>query len=253
MRFKSQGVVVTGGASGIGRATAAAFAREGAAVAVGDVDIAQAERVAEQIRRDGGSAHAFAVDVRDPGSITVLIAAAAKRLGRLDVLVNSAGVREIVSVLDLSLEEWNRVMSINVTGTFLASQAFARHVIAAGGTGAIVNLASTLGVVAAPNRAAYTASKHAVVGLTKEMAMELGTKGIRVNAVGPGVTRTALTERYFQDPEQAAVIRSIHAIGRWGEADEIAGAILFLASKDASFVTGTTLLVDGGWTAGKTL
>jgi NAD(P)-dependent dehydrogenase (short-subunit alcohol dehydrogenase family) len=178
---------------------------------------------------------------------------AGERLGRLDVLVNSAGVREISSVLDLPLEEWNRVMGVNVTGTFLASQAFARAVIAKGGKGAIVNLASTLGVVAASNRPAYTASKHAVVGLTKEMAMELGERGIRVNAVGPGVIRTPLTERYFQEAEQAQRIKNLHAMARWGEPDEIATAILFLASSEASFCTGTTLIVDGGWTAGKNL
>jgi NAD(P)-dependent dehydrogenase (short-subunit alcohol dehydrogenase family) len=126
-------------------------------------------------------------------------------------------------------------------------------VIAKGGKGAIVNLASTLGVVAASNRPAYTASKHAVVGLTKEMAMELGTKGIRVNAVGPGVIRTPLTERYFQDTDQAQRIRELHSMERWGEPDEVANAILFLASGDASFCTGSLLVVDGGWTAGKKL
>lgn len=253
MRFKDQGVLVTGGASGIGEKVVQAFAREGAAVAVSDRDSKGAERVAEAVRKAGGRAHAFELDVTDPKAVSAFVEAAGKRLGRLDVLVNSAGVREIVSVLELSLEEWNRVMGVNITGTFLCSQAFARAVIAKGGKGAIVNLASTLGVVAAPGRPAYTASKHAVVGLTKEMAMELGEKGIRVNAVGPGVIRTPLTERYFQDAEQVQRIKDLHAMARWGEPDEIANAILFLASGEASFCTGTILIVDGGWTAGKKL
>ena len=253
MRFKDQGALVTGAASGIGEKVAHAFAREGAMVAVADRDAKGAERVAEAVRKAGGRAHGFELDVTDPKAVAAVVETAAKRLGQLDLLVNSAGVREIVSVLELSLEEWNRVMGVNITGTFLCSQAFARAVIARGGKGAIVNLASTLGIVAAPNRAAYTASKHAVVGLTKEMAMELGEKGIRVNAVGPGVIRTPLTERYFQDSEQAQRIKDLHAMARWGEPEEIAKAILFLASEDASFCTGTTLVVDGGWTAGKKL
>jgi len=253
MRFKDQGALVTGAASGIGEKVAHGLAREGATVAVADRDGKGAERVADAVRKAGGRAHAFELDVTDPKAVAACVETAANRLGRLDVLVNSAGVREIVSVLELSLEEWNRVMGVNITGTFLCSQAFARALIAKGGKGAIVNLASTLGVVAAPNRAAYTASKHAVVGLTKEMAMELGEKGIRVNAVGPGVIRTPLTERYFQDAEQAQRIRDLHAMARWGEPDEIAKAILFLASDEASFCTGTTLIVDGGWTAGKKL
>jgi NAD(P)-dependent dehydrogenase (short-subunit alcohol dehydrogenase family) len=261
MRFKNWGVLVTGAASGIGEQAAHAFAREGAIVAVADRDHDGATLVAAAITREGGAAYAFDLDVTDPESVQTFIDTAARRLGRLDTLVNSAGIREIVSVLDLSLEEWNRVLAVNVTGTFLASQAFARAVLAATPKvdpalgerrrQSIVNLASTLGVTAAPNRAAYTASKHAVVGLTKEMAMDLGPYGIRVNAVGPGVIRTALTERYFQDPVQSQRIRDIHALGRWGEPDEISAAILFLASGDASFCTGTTLLVDGGWTAGK--
>lgn len=250
MRFKDQGVVITGAGSGIGRETAFEFAAEGAVVGCGDLDITMAERTVEEISKKGGRAHAFAIDVTKPQSVTEFIDAAAKRLGRLDVLLNSAGIREIQPVLELPHEQFQKVMEVNVTGTFLCSQAFGRHLVSAGRKGAIVNIASTLGVSAAPNRAAYTASKHAVVGLTKEMAMELGEKGIRVAAVGPGVTRTPLTERYFQDPAMAQRIRDIHSLGRWGEAREIARAILFLASEDASFVTGTTLLVDGGWTAG---
>src|SRR5689334_5217887 len=174
MRFQDQGVLVTGAASGIGEQVASAMGREGAIVAVADRDAKGAERVAEAVGKAGGRAHAFELDVTDAKAVSGFVELAERRLGRLDVLVNSAGVREIVSVLDLSLEEWNRVMGVNVTGTFLCSQAFARALLAKGAKGAIVNLASTLGVVAAPNRAAYTASKHAVVGLTKEMAMDLG-------------------------------------------------------------------------------
>jgi len=251
MRFQDQGIVVTGGGSGIGRETAIEFAKEGGIVAVSDIDARSAERTVEQITKDGGRAYAFPLDTTDPKAVQAAFDAIERRLGRMDVLVNSAGIREIKPVIELSYEEWSRVVNVNLTGVFLTSQAFVQRLVKAGKGGAIVNLASTLGVTAAPNRPAYTASKHAVVGLTKEMGLELGTSGIRVNAVGPGVTRTALTERYFQDEAMAETVRSVHAMNRWGEAREIARAILFLASEDASFITGTTLVVDGGWTAGK--
>ncbi len=253
MRFQDKGAFVTGGGSGIGREVSFQFAAEGARVAVADIDPTMAERTVEAIAEKGGRAMAFALDVTDQAAIAAAIERAESELGALEVQVNSAGVREIVPVLELSLDEWNRVMGVNITGVFLCAQAFARHLVAAGRPGSIVNLASTLGVQAAPNRAAYAASKHAVVGLTKEMAMELGEKEIRVNAVGPGVIRTPLTERYFQDADYADLIRGVHALNRWGEPPEVAKAILFLASDDASFCTGTTLLVDGGWTAGKKL
>ena len=253
MRFQDQGVLVTGAGGGIGREVCFAFAAEGAVVAAADVDPAMAERTVAEVVKKGGRAHPFTLDVTDADSVAGFIDGAASQLGRLDVLVNNAGIREIVPVLDLPLEEWNRVIAVNVTGVFLCSQAFARRLVAADRAGAIVNLASISGVIATPNRAAYTASKHAVVGLTKEMAMEFGERNIRVNAVGPGIIRTPMTEGYFQDADYARKVRAMHAMNRWGMPDEIAKAVLFLASDDASFCTGTTLIVDGGLTAGKKL
>lgn len=251
MRFQDRAVLVTGGGSGIGRQVCLAAAKEGARVAVGDLDPERAGATAAEIRQQGGEAHGFRIDVADPASAAGFVEAAEAALGRLDVLVNSAGIREIVSVLDLPFEEWQRVINVNLSGTFLPSQAFARRLVAQGRPGQIVNLASTLGLMAAPKRAAYTASKHGVVGLTKQMALELGERNIRVNAVAPGVVRTPLTERYFQDPDYAQAIRDIHALGRWAEPQEVANAILFLAAEENGFITGTILTVDGGWTTGK--
>ena len=251
MRFQDKGVIITGAGSGIGRETALEFAAEGATVACTDIDADTAARTGEEITKRGGRAHTFALDTTDPAAVTDVFAQAHDRLGQLDVLINSAGIREISPVVDLPYEEWCRVIDVNITGVFLCSQAFVRQLRGDDRPGAIVNLASTLGLSAAPNRPAYTASKHAVVGLTKEMGLELGETGIRVNAVGPGVTRTALTERYFQDAEMAETVKSIHAMNRWGEAKEIARVILFLSSDEASFMTGVTVPIDGGWLAGK--
>ena len=251
MRFANKGVLVTGGGSGIGQAVCLAFAREGADVAVVDVSLEGAEATAQETREIGRKAVALQVDVSNPAAVQEMVNQATAALGEVDILVNSAGVREIIPFLQLPFAEWQRVISINLTGTFLCSQAIAQYLVAQGRGGKIVNLASVAGLMAVPNRAAYVSSKHAVVGLTKEMAIELADKNIQVNAVAPGVVRTSMTESYFDKPDILASLRKAHPAGRWAQPEEIAGLILFLASSEANFITGATFPIDGGFMAGK--
>ena len=251
MRFDNKCALVTGGGSGIGRAVCLALAREGANVGVADVSLEGAETTAQEVRKSGSKAVALGVDVTDPASVQAMVNQAVAALGRLDLLVNSAGVREIVPFLQLPFAEWQRVIATNLTGTFLCSQAVAQYLVAQGRGGKIVNLASVAGLTAVPNRAAYVSSKHAVVGLTKEMALELADKNIQVNAVAPGVVRTSMTESYFDQPEVVEGLKRAHPAGRWAQPEEIAHLILFLASPEADFVTGATFPIDGGFMAGK--
>ncbi|MDH3600767.1 MAG: SDR family oxidoreductase [Candidatus Tectomicrobia bacterium] len=251
MRFKQMRVLVTGGGSGIGQAVCRAFAREGADVAVADMSADRAETTAQEVRQHDVKALALQVDVTQPDAVQEMVRRVVDDLGGLNILVNSAGVREIVPFVDLAFDEWQRVMATNVTGTFLCSQAAARHLIAQGQGGKIVNMASVAGLMAMPHRAAYVASKHAVVGLTKEMAMELAEHNIQVNAVAPGVVETSMTASYFGNLKIAASLRKVHPAGRWAQPEEIATLICFLASPETTFITGATFPIDGGFSAGK--
>jgi len=247
MRLQGKVAVITGGASGIGAASVSLFIREGARVVIGDIQRGPGEAFAAQF----GDKAAFAVcDVTKEEQVAALVDLAVSRFGHLDIMFNNAGIVGAVGPIDTTPgAEWNLTIDILLNGVFYGMKHAAR-VMKPRGTGSIISMASTAGLMGGLGPHAYAAAKHAVVGLTKEMGLELGTTGIRVNAVGPGVTRTALTERYFQDPSMAETVKSVHAMNRWGEAREIARAILFLASDDASFITGTTLVVDGGVPAG---
>lgn len=253
MRFSDKHVLVTGGGSGIGRATCCAFAQEGADIGVADLSLEGAEATAQEVRKSGQKAVVLQVNVADPSSVQAMASQAAAALGGIDVLVNCAGVREIVPFLQLPFDEWQRVIAINLTGTFLCSQAIAQLMVTQGQGGKIINLASVAGLSAVPNRAAYVSSKHAVVGLTKEMALELADKNIQVNAVAPGVVRTSMTESYFEKASVMERLRQAHPAGRWAMPEEIANLILYLASPEANFITGATFPIDGGFMAGKGL
>jgi|SRR5579875_1476659 len=243
-------VLITGGSSGIGQATALRFASGGFRVAI--LDYVDASPVVEQIGRQGGEAAYFAADVRDAAQVEAAVQATVARFGRLDVVFNNAGIEFVGDVLSTSEADWDRVIDTNLKGIFLVSK-FALPELIRGGGGAIINTASQLGLVAAPNFAAYTAAKGAVINLTRAMALDYARYNIRVNCVCPGAVDTPLLRRQFTGREgpqgRLEDLIALHPLGRLGRPEEIAAAVWFLASDDASFVTGSALVVDGGYTA----
>lgn len=242
---------MTGGGGGIGRATALAFAAQGAKVVVADVAASSAEAVARELHQAGAEALSLAVDVAQSDQVEAMIAQVVARFGRLDIAFNNAGIDiEHEALAKASDETFDRLMSVNVKGVWLCMKHEINQMLAQGGGGAIVNTSSIGGLNGAPRQPIYSATKHAVVGLTKSAALEYGRKGIRINAVCPGVIRTEMMERAIaRDPRRAQHIDRIHPIGRVGEADEIARTVVFLSSDDASFVLGHCLPVDGGYSA----
>lgn len=239
--------IVTGAARGIGEAIAVAFADAGARVAAFDQDGDGARALAERL---GPEALAFEVDVTDEAAVGAAVEEVAASFGRIDFLVNNAGVRHTAPVAEHPVDVWRRTIEINVVGTFICSQAAIRVMVRNGG-GRILNLGSMAGELALTERSAYNASKGAVEALTKSIAVDHGEEGIYCNSIAPGVIETPLSAPYFEDERMVSVLRENSPIGRWGQVDEIAAPAIFLCSDKASFIQGETLFVDGGWTAGK--
>lgn len=238
---------VTGGGSGIGEAAAKALAEQGAQVAIGDMDLAGAERVVAEITKAGGSAKCYKLDVSDDAAVGTVVAQIEKDFGGLHIAVNNAGIGgELAATGDQTVAGWRKVLSVNLDGVFYCM----RHeigVMKKSGGGSIVNIASILGAVGFANSSGYVAAKHGVVGLTQTAAIEYATEGIRVNAVGPGFIHTPLLAALPSDA--LAGIAAMHPLNRLGTSEEVAAMITFLASPAASFVTGGYYPVDGGYLA----
>ena len=245
-RLDGKVALISGAARGQGEAEARLFAREGASVVLGDVRSELGEQVAGEIAAAGGRAVFTRLDVSQEADWAKAVALAESRYGKLDVLVNNAAIIGLEGIMDTSIELWNRVLAVNQTGTFLGMRAAIPALRRAGG-GSIVNISSVLATMGSGNSASYTATKGAVTALTRTVAVELATENIRVNAVHPGGVETPMAvECLGDDAEARRALVATHPIGRLGEPEEIATGVLFLASDDASFVTGASLVIDGG-------
>ncbi len=248
--------LVTGAGSGIGRAIALIYARQGAHVVVADLNPESADAVVEQIVGKSGAAEAQRLNVVDETQVTAAFEATVRRHGRLDILVNNAGISHVGNILETSAEDWDRVMEVNTRGVFLCAKAAVAHMLRqqpAGGV--IVNIASVAGLISVDRRFPYCASKGAVISMTRSIAIDFAQQGIRANAICPGTVQTPFVEgyltRHFADTADE-VRQQLHArqpLGRMGQPEEIAAAALYLAADEAAFVTGSMLVIDGGWTA----
>lgn len=252
MRLKDRVVVITGAGSGIGRSCAAEFAREGASVVVADIDETAARESQRLIEREGGIARSVKTDVSSPESVQLLVKFTREAFAHVDTLVNNAAIQINKTLEDTTVEEWNRMLAVNLGGIFLCSKFFLPSLRIT--QGSIINMSSVNGYFVEPFCAGYCATKAGIIGLTKAMAIDHGKEGIRVNCICPGYIDAGLAEGYFQaQPDPLAARQAagkLHALRRIGRPEEVARVAMFLASDDASFMTGAAIAVDGGFGSG---
>ncbi len=247
--LKEKVMIVTGASAGIGRAIALVCAREGAKLVLSDLNVVMGEETAALVRKQGGEAIFIVADAGKPQDSKALVDAAIKQYGRLDLACNNAGIGGVTAATaDYPIEAWDQVISVNLSGVFYGMQQQLKAMLKNGG-GVIINMASILGAVALARSPAYTAAKHGVVGLTQAAAIEYGASNIRINAVGPGFIRTAMTSALEKDETVLSALIAAHPIGRLGKVEEVAELVAWLASDKASFVTGAYYPVDGGYLA----
>lgn len=247
MRLYGKVAIITGAGRGIGRGCARRFASEGASVLLVDLDDKSGSKVVAEIEADGGNAKFFNADISDPMQVNSVIQFAVDEFNGLDICLNCAGIIPIngSDVLETEVEEWDRIISVNLKGAFLIAQAAGREMVK-NGRGSIINISSVAALMAIGNQAAYVASKSGVNGLTKVMAIGLAHRGVRVNAIGPGSIDTDMVAAVLSDEESFARVMSRTPLNRMGQPDDIAGAALFLASDDSSYITGQTIYIEGG-------
>ena len=251
MKLKGKVSIVTGGGQGIGYAICLRFAREGSYIVIPDIDAGKAKKTCEAINEGGGTAIFLKTDVTKPIEVEEMINKAVKEFGKINILVNNAGNRSITPLTEISDEEWDSMIRLNLTSVFLCSQRAIPYLEKEGGR--IINISSIGGLAGFSNRASYCAAKAGVINLTRAMAIELASKKINVNCIAPGITLTPLTAHYAtgldSDSMAMRTMLNIIPLGRWGKPEDIAAAAVFLVSDEAEYITGITLPVDGGWSA----
>lgn len=240
--------VITGASKGLGKAMALALASAGASVALVSRNLGQLQEVEREVKSSGGEARAFPADVSKEEQVQKLERNVAEIFGKVHIVINNAGINLRKPLVDFTLEEWHRILDTNLTGAFLMCRSFIPQ-LKDTGYGRIINMTSTMSWVSLPGRAAYSASKSALLGLTRSLALELAADGITVNAISPGPFATGMNTALTANPETQRQFVSRVPLGRWGRVEEIGGLALYLCSEEAGFITGTDILIDGGWTA----
>jgi NAD(P)-dependent dehydrogenase (short-subunit alcohol dehydrogenase family) len=247
-RLKGRTAVITGASKGLGKAMAIALAAEGARIALVSRDLALLDGVAKEIAAAGGEAAAVQADVTSEDQVRTATEQIVARFGKVNILINNAGINVRKNITDFTLEEWRRVMDTNVTAAFLMCRSCVPH-MTGHGYGRILNMTSIMSWVSLPQRAAYSASKAALLGMTRALALELAAEGITANGISPGPFATEMNKALIENAELNAQFVANIPLGRWGKVEEIGQLAVYLCSEDAGFVTGTDILIDGGWTA----
>lgn len=248
LKLQNRVALVTGASKGLGKAMSIALAGAGARVALVSRDTEKLEAVASEIRDSGGAAEVFRADVADEAGVAALEAEVASRMGKVQILINNAGVNVRKNITDFTLQEWNYVIGTNLTAVFLMCRAFVPH-MKGSGYGRILNMTSIMSHISLPGRAAYSSSKAGLLGMTKALALELAPEGVTVNGISPGPFATEMNTVLMQNPEINQQFLSKIPVGRWGKVEDIGKLAVYLCAEEASFITGTDILIDGGWCA----